>query len=238
VTSEQRTAVVTGGAGGIGTAICAMLTSSGHRVVSLDRVDSDLPDVATVSVDLADASAVTEVAAHVLRVHNRCDVLVHCAADLARGDLDQLDLTVWRRVQAVNVETLVLLTRAFAPGMTSRRFGRIVSVTSDTVYSPPSGDLLAYVTSKAALIGLTRTLAVALGGTGVAVTAVAPGLTLTDAARAGRPSTAFDDVISRQALARPLLPDDVASAVAFLVSDGAAALTGQTLCVDGGLVLR
>ena len=99
-------------------------------------------------------------------------------------------------------------------------------------------DLLPYVTSKGALIALARTLAVGHGADGIAVTCVAPGLTDTPAARRGQPDALFEDVRSRQALPRTLVPGDVAATVAFLASDGAAALTGQTLCVDGGLVLR
>lgn len=233
-----RTAVVTGGGGGIGTAICTALQASGHRVVSLDRVASPVAGVDHVEVDLADAGSVQRAAATVLERHDRCDVLVHSAADFSRGRVEDLDLEIWRRVQAVNVESLLLLARAFAPGMAAAGFGRIVSIVSDTVYDPPAGDLVAYVASKAALVGVTRTLARAWGPDGIAVTAVAPGLIPTESARRGTPAEAFRAVEAQQALARPLEPGDIASAVAFLASDGAAALTGQTLCVDGGLVLR
>ena len=106
-----------------------------------------------------------------------------------------------------------------------------------TFWAPPGAHMLAYVASKGALIGITRTLAVALGGDGIAVTAVAPGLTHTPAT-VDIPAAEFADVEARQALARSLTPDDAAAVVAMLASDDAAALTGQTLTVDGGLVLR
>ena len=122
--------------------------------------------------------------------------------------------------------------------MVAHGFGRIIFVVSDTIWSPPSSDLLAYVTSKAALVGLARTLAMALGQDGIAVTCVAPGLTATPTAQRDLPVAAFDDVLRRQALPRTLVPDDVAQTVAFLASGAGAALTGQTLCVDGGLSLR
>ncbi|HWI70604.1 MAG TPA: SDR family oxidoreductase, partial [Baekduia sp.] len=162
----------------------------------------------------------------------------HAAAVFDRFALDALDLDAWRRVQAVNVESALLLAQAFVPGMAGRGFGRIVFVVSDTVFAPPAADLLPYVASKAALVGITRTLAHALGGDGIAVTAVAPGLTRTAAAQAGMPDNAFDAVRARQALPRSLVPGDVAATVAFLASDGAAALTGQTLVPDGGFTLR
>jgi 3-oxoacyl-[acyl-carrier protein] reductase len=102
-------------------------------------------------------------------------VLVHAAAALDRADLARLDLVVWRRVQAVNVESALLLAQAFVPGMAARGFGRIIFVVSDTVWAPPAADLLPYVTSKGALIALARALAVAHGPDGIALTCVAPG---------------------------------------------------------------
>ena len=227
----SRVAVVTGGAGAIGGSIVTALHAAGHIVVSLDQAGDP-------AVDLADEQQVRAAAAAVLDARGQCDVLVHAAAAFDRADLAGLDLASWRRVQAVNVESALLLAQAFAPGMAARGFGRIIFVVSDTIWSPPAGDMLPYVTSKGALVALARTLAVGLGRDGIAVSCVAPGLTDTPAARAGQPAAAFDGVRSRQALPRTLVPQDVAATVAFLATDAAAALTGQTLCVDGGLILR
>jgi len=224
-------AVVTGGAGAIGASIAAALSAAGHQVIILDRT-GDLP------VDLADEQQVRAASRRVLDQAGRCDVLVHSAAAFDRADLTTVDLAIWRRVQAVNVESALLLAQAFVPGMAARGFGRIIFVVSDTIWAPPAADLLPYVTSKGALVALARTLAVAHGADGIAVTCVAPGLTATPAAQACLPAAAFEDVRARQALPRTLLPGDVAATVAFLASDGAAALTGQTLCTDGGLVMR
>jgi pyridoxal 4-dehydrogenase len=94
------------------------------------------------------------------------------------------------------------------------------------------------VASKAALIGVARSLARALGKDGITVNCVAPGLTRTPAAQAGMPQASFEAVRARMAIDRDLLPSDIAAAVGFLSSDAAGALTGQTLCADGGLVLR
>jgi NAD(P)-dependent dehydrogenase (short-subunit alcohol dehydrogenase family) len=229
--TAPRVAVVTGGAGAIGGRIAAALAASGHVVVTLDQA-GDPP------VDLSQEVEVRAAAEAVLGRHRRCDVLVHAAAAFDRSDLARINLATWRRVQAVNVESALLLAQAFAPGMAARGFGRIIFIVSDTIWSPPAGDMLPYVTSKGALVALARTLAVGLGGDGIAVTCVAPGLTATPAARQGMPQAAFDSVRSRQALPRTLVPDDVAATVCFLASDGAAALTGQTICVDGGLILR
>jgi NAD(P)-dependent dehydrogenase (short-subunit alcohol dehydrogenase family) len=228
----KRTAVVTGGAGAIGGAICAALSGSGHQVVSLDQHGPD-------PVDLAQADDVRAAAERVLAQAGRCDVLVHAAAAFERADLASIDLETWRHVQAVNVDSALLLAQAFVPSMVANGFGRIIFIVSATIWSPPSSDMLAYVTSKAALVGLARTLAMALGPDGIAVTCVAPGLTATPTAQRDLPpAAAFDDALQRQALPRTLVPDDVAHTVAFLASDASAALTGQTLCVDGGLTLR
>jgi len=165
-------------------------------------------------------------------------VLVHCAAAFDQGTLADVDLPTWRHVQAVNVESALWLAQAFTPGMAERGFGRIVLIASDTVWSPPSPALLPYIASKGALLAIMRTLAVTLGPAGIAVSAVAPGLTDTPPSRAVNPEEAFDATVARQALKRRLTPEDTAAAVAYLASDGAAALTGQVLCADGGLVMR
>jgi NAD(P)-dependent dehydrogenase (short-subunit alcohol dehydrogenase family) len=210
---SRRVAVVTGGAGAIGGAIAARLAPD-HTVVVLDRTGD-------VVVDLGDPDDVRRAAELVLDRYGGCDVFVHAAAMVAFGPFDQFELDVWRRVQAVNVESALLLTQAFAPGMRDRGFGRVIFIVSNTFWRPPGA----------------HTLAVGLGSDGVAVTAVAPGLTRTPATDVV-PAAEFADVEAHQALPRPLTPDDTAAVAAMLAGDDAAALTGQTLTVDGGLVLR
>ncbi len=226
-----RVAAVTGGCGAIGGAIVAALRQAGDTVSVLDR-DGEPP------VDLAERDQILRAAAGLLTQHGRCDVLVHAAAAFDRAALADLEPAGWRHVQAVNVESALWLCQALAPSMAERSFGRIVFVVSDTVWSPPAPDLLAYVASKSALIGVARSLARELGPQGITVNCVAPGLTRTPAAEAGTPAQAFAEVRARQAIPRDLVPADVAAAVAFLASDAAGAITGQTLNADGGLVLR
>jgi len=226
-----RVAVITGGAGAIGSAIVSALDAAGHETVVLDR-EAGIP------VDLARQCEVNAAAATLLARHGRCDVLVHAAACFDQATLADVDLDTWRRVQAVNVEAALWLCQALVPGMAARGFGRIVFITSDTVWDPPAPELLPYVASKAALEGVARSLARSLGAGGITVNCVEPGLTRTPAAEAGIPAEAFEAVRARQALPRSLVPEDVAGIVAFLASDASGALTGQTLCADGGLVLR
>lgn len=226
---DHRVAVVTGGAGGIGGATVAHLAPD-HTVVVLDRTGD-------VVVDLGDPEEVRRAAELVLDRYGRCDVLVHAAAMFAFGPLEQVELDTWRQIQAVNVESALLLTKAFVPGMQERGFGRVIFIVSNTFWSPPDGQMLPYVASKGALIGMTRTLAVGLGSDGIAVTAVAPGLTQTSAS-ATRAAAELADTEAHMALHRPLTPDDTAAVVAMLARDEAEALTGQTLTADGGLVMR
>ena len=226
---DRRVAVVTGGAGAIGGAIAARLAAD-HTVVVLDRTGGD------VVVDLGDPDDVRRAVALVLERHGGCDVLVHAAAMAAFGPWDEFGLDVWRQIQAVNVESALLLTQGFAPGMRERGFGRVIFIVSNTFWKPPGIHMLGYVASKGALIGMAHTLAVGLGGDGIAVTAVAPGLTRTPASVVV-PAEEFVDTEAHQALPRPLIPDDAAAVVAMLAGDDAAALTGQTLVADGGLVL-
>jgi 3-oxoacyl-[acyl-carrier protein] reductase len=226
---DRRVAVVTGGSGAIGGAIVARLAPD-HTVVVLDRTSD-------VVVDLGDPDDVRRAAELVLERYGRCDVFVHAAATFEFGPFEHVELDSWRQIQAVNVESALLLAQAFVPGMRERGFGRVIFIVSNTFWSPPDGHMLSYVASKGALIGMTRTLAVGLGGDGIAVTAVAPGLTRTPAS-ATRAAAEFADVAAHQALPRPLTPDDTAAVVAMLARDEAAALTGQTLTADGGLVMR
>lgn len=228
----QRIAVVTGGAGAIGSAIVAALEKTGHLVVVLDRAGGD------VVCDLSSDSSTRAAAAEVLARHGRCDVLVHCAGYLDPMTLAELDLERWRALMAVNVEAALWLAKAFVPGMAERGFGRVVLISSDGQWFPPSEDFLPYVTSKAALLGVMRALAAAFGRDGVAVTAVAPGHTDTPAARAVVADGALEQSIASQALKRALRPEDTAHTVAFLASDGAAAMTGQVLIPDGGACMR
>jgi NAD(P)-dependent dehydrogenase (short-subunit alcohol dehydrogenase family) len=227
----RRVAVVTGGSGAIGSAIVRALADSGHRVISLDRLG-------TIPVDLSPEQSTRAAANAVLLQGGRCDVLVHCAGAFDQATLSTVDIDTWRHVQSVNVESVLWMSQIFTPGMAERGFGRIILITSDTVWSPPDAVFLPYITSKASQIGLMRVMAKTLGVDGISVSAVAPGLTDTPGSRTVNTEEQFDAVVAQQALFRRLVPEDTAAAVDFLASDGGAAMTGQVLVVDGGTVMR
>lgn len=237
----MKVALVTGAARGIGRACAERLAADGHRVLIADRAGAE--ETATqiergygYRVDLQDADQTVALAERVLEDHGRCDVLVNNAAQLGMHTLEQLDLETFRRFERVNVEAPLLLCSRLLPTMAANGGGRVINVVSNTVWSPPGPGMVAYVTSKGALLGMTRALAVEWGARKITVNAVAPGLTRTPATDEDMPERAFAEVRSQQALDCELSPADIAGAVGYLASDAAAAVTGQALRVDGGLV--
>lgn len=242
----QKVALVTGAAGGLGQVFAQQLAREGFRLVVTDRQAStealnqlvaELEALGAparaLACDLADPQAVQTLAAQVLQAEGRVDVLVNNAAFMPHAALTSTPLALWREVMAVNVEAPLLLAQALSPGMAERGWGRIVNLASSTVWGPPPG-MGAYVSSKMGVMGLTRALAAELGGQGVTVNAISPGLTRHPGSAANLPEQAFEAVRQRQFIPRTETPADLVGMLAFLVSDAAAFITGQVMNVDGG----
>lgn len=247
--TAERSVLVTGARRGIGAAIAVGLAEPGTRVVLhhlgcpdeteavARRCVAAGADVAVLEADLSDADAVVALAVAAGRV----DVLVNNAARASNVAPADLDVAEWDATFAVNVTAAMILARECAVGMRARGWGRIVNVTSATVrMGGPSG--AAYVASKAALVGLTRSLARAWGPDGITVNALSPGAVLTENERELYPdadrASADAEIVARQGLPRRLLADDMVGTARFLASPASDAVTGQVIEVGGGLVLR
>jgi NAD(P)-dependent dehydrogenase (short-subunit alcohol dehydrogenase family) len=243
-----KVAVITGGAAGIGFAYARRFLAEGARVVIADVVDP-LPAAekldATgralgVRTDVSDVASVRAMVDAAVGRFGRIDVLVNNAAVFAAlkpQRFDEIPDAEWDRLMAVNVKGVWNCARAVVPVMRARGGGRIVNVAS-AIVAKGTAMLLHYVTSKGAVVAMTRALARELGPDGITVNAVAPGLILSDAVQANPDITAFQQAAIMQArsLKRDAFPEDVEGTVVFLASDDSAFMSGQTLIVDGGSV--
>jgi 3-oxoacyl-[acyl-carrier protein] reductase/(S)-1-phenylethanol dehydrogenase len=164
-----------------------------------------------------------------------CDILVHCASPLGAYPFEMLESQEWRSVLSVNLDGLFFLTRAFLGGMKRKRWGRIIPISS-TTYHAGLGGRVHYVTSKAGILGFTRSLAREVGDFGITVNAIAPGLVRTEGALETPDATTAMYAIIRdqQCIRQTLVPDNLVGPLLFLASDASAFVTGQTLLVDAG----
>lgn len=241
---EGRTALVTGGANGIGLAVVDRFLQEGAAVAVVDREAPAMHDsrVHSIPHDLADVDALESVVHDAERAVGPLDVLVNNAAAMPkRAPVTELDLDDYRRVLTVNLEAPIVLASLVARGMAERGYGRIVNVTSIHGTFGAAGHL-PYDVSKAGLNHATRTFAIELAGQGVLVNAVAPGFVATRLAEAdGRSvfeSDWFRDVYvgrGQLPLGRAAQPDEIAIFVAWLASEQNSYVTGQVLGADGGL---
>jgi NAD(P)-dependent dehydrogenase (short-subunit alcohol dehydrogenase family) len=238
----DRVAIVTGGAQGIGRAIAERLQEEGATVVIADRQghDAAAADLGCMGVgcDVSQEAETLALAAAVLERHGRIDALVNNAgiySSLVPTPFEQLDVDEWRRVYDVNVLGMFLATRAVVPAMRAAGYGRIVNIASGTPYKGVPF-LLHYVTSKGAVLAMTRAVAKEVGADGILVNTVSPGFTMSDGVLANPIQVEQLQEGSRKArlVQRDQYPSDIVGAVAFFCSPDADFVTGQSLVVDGG----
>ncbi len=241
---DGKACLVSGGAKGLGRHFVAALAGEGAKVAIADVADgsrvAEEHGGIFIETDVSDPQAAADAVAGSERAFGRVDVLVNNAAvyaTLAMARYDEIDPDLWDRVMAVNVKGAFNMARAAGPVMERQGSGKIINVTSGTVYKGMP-NMLHYIASKGALTAMTRALSRELGSSGVCVNSLAPGLTLSDSIleNAEHLDQARERVVASRAIQRDGYPDDLVGALLFLASSDSDFVTGQTLVVDGGSV--
>jgi NAD(P)-dependent dehydrogenase (short-subunit alcohol dehydrogenase family) len=248
---QDKIAVISGASNGIGQAFAQRLAQDGAHIVIADIAAGDGTakmvaqagrEALAATCDVSSEDSVKALAADVAKRFGRCDILVNCAGIFPNQAFETMSFADWRRVQAINLDSVFLMCAAFVPGMRERQWGRIVNMASSTLGSVVSG-FAHYMASKAGIVGITRALASELGPHGITVNAISPGLTRSPGTLARRPRAGmasmedeYAHAATMQAIKRPEVPADLVGTVSFLTSDDAAFITGQTINVDGGRV--
>ncbi len=251
---KDKVVIVTGGAHGIGKAYCLGFGRGGARVVLADidgEADAHVASqviqetgaqALTVAVDVSDEESANQMAAKTLQYFGRIDVLVNNAAIFAtipmnRGRIETIDLKEWDRLMAVNLKGPFLCARAVLPTMRAQRSGKIINIGSGTALHGPPGRIH-YVASKAGVLGMTRTLAREVGDDNIQVNALVPGSTLSEENPTEEILRMRQAGIGNRALKRVQVPQDLVGAMLFLASPLSDFMTGHSLVVDGGSVMR
>jgi len=244
----SKVAVVTGGAGGIGQAVAERFAQDGSCIMLLDinaqsgnQVAATLlrrgAETAFFPIDLTQESEVQAIFERIVAAYRRIDVLVNVAGgSLHRHLLANFPLSQWRAVIDANLTSTFLCCRAAIASMSAQKSGVIVNISSDIAFSGDASRS-AYAAAKAGILGLTRSLALELATSGIRVNAVAPGRIATARVRANYSDAEWQAAAKRIPLGHAGEPQDVAEVVAFLASDAAKHMTGQTIHVNGGRIM-
>lgn len=242
-----RVVVITGAGQGIGrvyaqyfaeagaTTVVAELNAANGEAVARDIVEAG-GKAKAIQTDVADVQSVDRMAKATLDAFGRIDVLINNAGlftQVTRGLFDELPLEEWETVMRVNVTGSFLCARAVVGAMRKAGWGRIINISSATV-GMGRPNFLHYVTSKAAVVGMTRSLARELGVHGITVNALMPGLTKTEVEFGSE--AVFKSIIEIQAIKRTETPEDLARVLLFLASPASGFITGQCIAVDGGTI--
>jgi len=247
---QNKVAIVTGAAQGIGRTYSKALAAEGAKVVLTDVLDCSTAaleiettfkgsETLSLSTDVSDEASTELMVADTLKHFGRIDILVNNAAifgTLIPGSFEDIEVAEWDKLMAVNVKGPWLCTKAATPSMRDQGFGKIINIASGTVFKGSPG-ILHYVSSKGAILAMTRSLSRELGDDGISVNTIAPGLTMSENVLNSEKHMAMrDDNTASRALKRHETPEDLIGALIFLSSDDSNFVTGQCLVVDGGSV--
>ena len=240
---QDRVAVITGGATGIGKAAAVRLAAEGAVIEILDIADatsvceeirSSGGKATSQTCDVTNEQQIRDTVAKIGERHGRVDILVNNAGILSgRQPWHTLPREEVNRFIQVNYMGYFLMSQAVYPWLKNSKCGRIINVASRTYFLANPGQM-AYVASKGAVMGMTRVLAKELGDEGITVNAVAPGMVATPGTRAHSEEEAFNRVMNNQAIKKRVQPEHLAGLIAFMASDDAELITGQMILCDGG----
>lgn len=241
---ENKVALITGGAGGIGGATARMLAARGARVAIVDNsierlttAEAALPGIIAVAGDVTDLAGMQTACARVAREAGRLDILVNVAGGGLPRSIETMTGDEWERTIALNLSGPFNMIKAAAPIIRDSGGGAIVTVASLAALGISLNSGASYTAAKSGILGLTRQAAYELASDNIRVNAVLPGAIMTEQMRAKISPEAFDAIPRRSPLGRWITPDEVAAPIVFLCSDGAAACTGTHLLVDGGWLI-
>jgi len=244
---ENQVAIVTGAGRGIGQATALRLANEGARIACVSRTEANAKNIANqinairhdagrgYTVDVADHAAVLKIGAQSLGDFGRADILINNAGITRDVLAMRMSLEDWDSVVNTNLRGAFSFAQALIRGMIKQRSGRIINISSVIGLMGNAGQTN-YAASKAGLIGFTKSLARELASRNITVNAVAPGFITTDMT-AGLSDEVKKSIHSKIPLGKTGTPEDIANAVAFLASSEAGYITGQVLCVDGGIVM-
>jgi len=229
-------ALVTGASQGFGAAFSHILADNGADVIALARrmPELDHPNIHPVSGDVTDAPGLKLAIDGAVQKLGRLDIVIANAGIFNIIPFEDMSVEQWRHIQHVNVEGAAFTIQAALPHLKQSGGGRVVLVSSGSIYIGVP-NLSAYVTSKAAMIGMARTLAAELAPWKIGVNAITPGLVRTEGVEGTEVGDMQPHIVGMQLVKRPMVTDDLATTILFLASVRSEAVTGQTINVDGGV---
>jgi len=241
---QDKVAIVTGAATGIGEGIAHLFVSQGAHVFMLDRDASRneeaaraLPGKATaIACDVRDSKQIQAAVDAVMQKFGRIDILINNAGIYPRQAFLGMTEEQWDEMQDINLKSIFFFCRAVLPHMTKQGSGKVVNISSVT-FHVGSPNLSHYVSSKGGVIGFTRSVAREMGSYGVFVNCITPGAILVEAEKKVATEEQIQAILELQSIKRRLVPLDIARVCVFLSSELSDGMTGQTLNVDGGWVM-